>query len=48
MTPEQTYTALVLTIKGVGILFAAFILIFAILYALGHTPDFPDDDGERM
>ncbi len=48
MTPEQVYTAMVLTIKLTGLFFAAVILIAAILYALGYAPDFPDDDGERM
>ena len=48
MTPEESYTMLILAIKATAFIFAIIIFIAIVLYVLGHTPDFPRDDGERM
>lgn len=46
MTAEESYTFMILFLKGLG-LFALAIVILIIL-AFSHVPDYPDDDGESM
>lgn len=46
MTEQQSYELLVFAIKAIGVL--VLLIGAAVTVARLYTPDFPNDDGERM